>query len=231
SFIKEINRPGVNIVTVEDPVEYTLHGINQTQVNAKAKLTFATVLRSILRQDPNIIMIGEIRDEETAQIATRAAITGHLVFSTLHTNDAPGTVSRLVDMGIKPYLLADSLVGAIAQRLVKRLCPACKKASRTTKEETEFLGLDSPKRIFRPQGCNYCGQSGYRGRIGVHEVMENTAELREVISRRSDSEAIYEAAKQGGMRTLLENGIQYLLDGITSIDEIKTLDSGIQITE
>ena len=151
SFLKEINKPEVNIVTVEDPVEYTMMGINQTQVNTKSNMTFAAALRSILRQDPDIIMIGEMRDEETAQIAIRAAITGHLVFSTLHTNDAPGVINRLVDMGVKGYLVEDSLIGVISQRLVKQLCPMCKIKTKTNRREMELLHIDEPAAIYRPQ--------------------------------------------------------------------------------
>lgn len=171
SFLRELNKPNVNITTVEDPVEYTLEGINQIQVNVKADMTFAAALRSILRQDPDIVMIGEIRDEETAQIAIRAAITGHLVFSTLHTNDAPGAMVRLVDMGVSGYLAADALVGVISQRLVKRLCPACKKKGKTNAREMAMLGIKEPVSIYRPQGCQYCNGTGYKGRIAVHEIM------------------------------------------------------------
>ncbi|MBP5194228.1 MAG: type II/IV secretion system protein [Clostridia bacterium] len=160
SFLKEKNTPQVNIITVEDPVEYTLNGVNQVQVNTKANMTFASALRSILRQDPDVIMIGEIRDEETAEIAIRAAITGHLVFSTLHTNDAPGAVNRLVDMGVSSYLVKDSLVAVISQRLVKRLCPVCKKRSKTTDEEMQLLDIPEPATIFRSVRCQFCTQTG-----------------------------------------------------------------------
>ena len=170
SFIKEVNDPTVNIVTVEDPVEYSMEGVNQTQVNTKANMTFAAALRSILRQDPDIIMIGEIRDEETAEIAVRSAITGHLVFSTLHTNDAVGAITRLEDMGVDNYLVADALVGVIAQRLVKRLCPMCKSTGLTNEKEMEILGINEPIEISRPCGCNFCGSTGYRGRIAVHRL-------------------------------------------------------------
>ena len=223
SFIKEINKPGVNIITIEDPVEYTLHGVNQTQVNIKANLTFATALRSILRQDPNIIMIGEIRDEETAQIAIRAAITGHLVFSTLHTNDAPGSISRLEDMGVKHYLVADALVGVISQRLIKKLCPKCKKRSKTDNYEMEMMKLDAPKTIYRAKGCQFCNNSGYKGRIAVHEVMYNSQELKNAINERKDLEELRQIAKKGGMVELFENCREYVLNGITSIEELMSL--------
>lgn len=223
SFLEEINQPGVNIVTVEDPVEYTMPGINQTQVNIKANLTFASALRSILRQDPNVIMIGEIRDEETAQIAIRAAITGHLVFSTLHTNDAPGSVTRLTDMGVEPYLLGDALVGVISQRLVKQLCPACRRKSKATPREMELLRLTEPTHIYRPVGCPFCNNTGYRGRIAVHEVMYASEELRAAINHRESLEKIRALAAQGGMVTLWESCKDYVLKGITSLPELMKL--------
>ncbi len=223
SFLKEINKPEVNIVTVEDPVEYTLMGINQTQVNTKANMTFAAALRSILRQDPDIIMIGEMRDEETAQIAIRAAITGHLVFSTLHTNDAPGVINRLVDMGVKGYLVEDSLIGVISQRLVKQLCPMCKIKTRTNRREMEILHIDEPTTIYRPQGCQYCNNSGYRGRIAVHEIMYMTDKLRDTVGRHLTAEDVREIAKSEGMKTLWEACRECVYSGDTSISELMTL--------
>ncbi len=223
SFLKEINKPEVNIVTVEDPVEYTLMGINQTQVNTKANMTFAAALRSILRQDPDIIMIGEIRDEETAQIAIRAAITGHLVFSTLHTNDAPGVINRLVDMGVKGYLVEDSLIGVISQRLVKQLCPMCKIKTRTNRREMEVLHIDEPATIYRPQGCQYCNNSGYRGRIAVHEIMYMTDKLRDTVGRHLTAEEVREIARSEGMKTLWEACRERVYAGDTSISELMTL--------
>jgi len=223
SFLKEINRPQVNVVTVEDPVEYTLSGINQTQVNTLANMTFATALRSILRQDPDIIMIGEIRDDETASIAVRAAITGHLVFSTLHTNDAPGAVTRLEDMGVPDYLVADSLAGVIAQRLVKRLCPACKKRGKTTPKEMEILGLDDPITISRPQGCQFCNNTGYKGRIAVHEILYINEKMKNSISREKSVEELRILAKQNGMRQLWDSCRVLVLNGTTSIQELMTL--------
>ncbi len=223
SFLKEINKPEVNIVTVEDPVEYTLMGINQTQVNTKANMTFAAALRSILRQDPDIIMIGEMRDEETAQIAIRAAITGHLVFSTLHTNDAPGVINRLVDMGVKGYLVEDSLIGVISQRLVKQLCPMCKIKTRTNRREMEILHIDEPTTIYRPQGCQYCNNSGYRGRIAVHEIMYMTDKLRDTVGRHLTAEDVREIAKSEGMKTLWEACRERVYSGDTSISELMTL--------
>lgn len=223
SFLKEINKPEVNIVTVEDPVEYTLMGINQTQVNTKANMTFAAALRSILRQDPDIIMIGEMRDEETAQIAIRAAITGHLVFSTLHTNDAPGVINRLVDMGVKGYLVEDSLIGVISQRLVKQLCPMCKIKTRTNRREMEVLHIDEPATIYRPQGCQYCNNSGYRGRIAVHEIMYMTDKLRDTVGRHLTAEEVREIARSEGMKTLWEACRERVYAGDTSISELMTL--------
>lgn len=223
SFLKEVNKPDVNIVTVEDPVEYTMPGINQTQVNTKANMTFATALRSILRQDPDIIMIGEIRDEETAQIGIRAAITGHLVFSTLHTNDAPGAVTRLVDMGVSSYLVGDAVVAVISQRLVKHLCPMCKKRHKATKEEMEILGLDKPEDICSPVGCQFCNGSGYRGRIAVHEVMYVTDKIRSLINQNGTIEEIRNAAEEVGMISLKDSCKFAVLNGETSISEFMTL--------
>ena len=223
AFLKEINKPNVNIVTVEDPVEYVMGGINQTQVNPKANMTFAVALRSILRQDPDIIMVGEMRDEETAEIAVRAAITGHLVFSTLHTNDAPGSITRLEDMGVEDYLLADALVGAIAQRLVKRLCPACRKKSKTTQEETELLGLTEPTSIFRPQGCQFCNGTGYKGRIAVHEMMYINENMRAAIMQEKNLERLREIARENGMVTLFQSCRGLVLKGVTSIQELMGL--------
>ena len=223
AFLKEINKPHVNIVTVEDPVEYIMTGINQTQVNTKANMTFAVALRSILRQDPDVIMVGEMRDEETAEIAVRAAITGHLVFSTLHTNDAPGSIIRLEDMGVDDYLIADSLVGAIAQRLVKRLCPACKKKLRTTPKETELLGLDEPISIYKPQGCQFCNQTGYKGRIAVHELMYINENMRNAIVQEKNLEKLRDIAKENGMVTLWNSCKNLVLKGVTSIQELMSL--------
>lgn len=223
SFLKELNKTEANIVTVEDPVEYTLLGINQTQVNTKAKMTFASALRSILRQDPNIIMIGEIRDEETAQIAIRAAITGHLVFSTLHTNDAPGSINRLIDMGIEPYLVADATVGIIAQRLVKKLCPQCKEKALTTPAETALLKLDEPKEIYRPHGCPFCHNTGYKGRTAVHEIMYLNDKIRAAINDRAYHEDLRERAQQNGMVLLGDACRELVLNGTTSINELMAL--------
>ena len=223
SFLKEINHPGVNIVTIEDPVEYTLHGVNQTQVNVKANLTFASALRSILRQDPNIIMIGEIRDEETAQIGIRAAITGHLVFSTLHTNDAPGSVTRLIDMGVPPYLVADSVVGVIAQRLIKKLCPQCKRLKTTDEAENKALRLSESVQIYEPVGCPFCNGTGYKGRTAVHEIMYITPEIRAAISENVTLDTLRDLAIARGMKTLWQSCRGFVLGGITSMAELMAL--------
>lgn len=225
AFLKEVNTPDVNIVTVEDPVEYTMKGISQIQVNTKVQMTFANALRSIMRQDPDIIMIGEIRDEETAQIAIRSAITGHLVFSTLHTNDAPGAVIRLEDMGVPDYLVADALVGVIAQRLVKKLCPACKKRGKTTQKEMNILKLNEPVSIFRPQGCQYCNNTGYKGRVAIHEVMYLNDEMKALIVKEKTIEQLRLLARKNGMVTLWQACKNVVLDGQTSIQELMTLNN------
>lgn len=223
SFLKEINDSTKNIVTVEDPVEYVMQGINQTQVNTKANMTFAAALRSILRQDPDIIMVGEIRDEETAQIAVRSAITGHLVFSTLHTNDAPGAIVRLGDMGVPKYLVADALVGVIAQRLVKRLCPACKKKGRTTAKEMDILGINEPVSIARPQGCQFCSNTGYKGRIAVHEIMYMNDNMRAAVLSESDPEKLRKISMENGMVPLRNACRNLVFNGYTSIQELMSL--------
>ena len=223
SFIKEINDESVNIITVEDPVEYSIEGVNQVQINPKANLTFASALRSILRQDPNVIMIGEIRDEETAEIAMRMAITGHLVLSTLHTNDACGAVNRLVDLGLEPFFVADALTGVISQRLVRRLCPECKKKYTSSPEETKLLKLEKKRVIYKPVGCPACHNTGYKGRIGVHEVLNITDDIKELILNKAPSSRIKEVAIKNGMNTLFETTRVAVLNGDTSIDELLAL--------
>ncbi|MBD5481022.1 MAG: Flp pilus assembly complex ATPase component TadA [Lachnospiraceae bacterium] len=220
--LSELNTEDVNIITVEDPVEANINGINQVQVNNKANLTFASALRSILRQDPDIIMIGEIRDTETASIAVQASITGHLVVSTLHTNSAAGTVTRLIDMGIESYLIADSVVGIIAQRLVRRLCPECKKPHEATEEEKEQLGVsgEQPLTIYEPCGCPKCDQTGYKGRIGVYEILEMSQTLKSIIVKGAGAEEIKEQALKEGMHTLHMSASEYVVDGITSYHEM-----------
>lgn len=220
--LSELNKEDVNIITVEDPVEANIDGINQVQVNNKADLTFASALRSILRQDPDIIMIGEIRDQETASIAVQASITGHLVVSTLHTNSAASTITRLVDMGIEPYLIADSTVGVIAQRLVRRLCPDCKRAKKADAEDLEML-MRKPEEdltIYEPCGCAKCDGTGFRGRIGVYEIMEVTPQLKHIISKGGEVEAIKAQALKDGMHTLRMSAAELVLDGTTSVQEM-----------
>ncbi len=220
--LSELNTEEVNIITVEDPVEANINGINQVQVNNKADLTFASALRSILRQDPDIIMIGEIRDTETAGIAVQASITGHLVVSTLHTNSAAGSVTRLIDMGIEPYLIADSVVGIIAQRLVRRLCPDCKKPQEATVEEKEQLGVpvEQPLTIYKPCGCPKCDQTGYKGRIGVYEILEMSQKLKSIIVKGGGAEDIKEQALAEGMHTLHMSASEYVIEGVTSYHEM-----------
>ncbi len=220
--LSELNKEDVNIITVEDPVEANIDGINQVQVNPKVDLTFATSLRSILRQDPDIIMIGEIRDQETASIAVQASITGHLVVSTLHTNSAASTITRLEDMGIEPYLIADATIGVIAQRLVRRLCPECKKKKLANADELEMLLKDPGEEvtIYEPCGCPKCDGTGFRGRIGVYEIMEVTPQLKKVISKKGDADEIKELALKEGMKTLRMSATEYVLDGTTSVQEM-----------
>ncbi len=222
TVLSEKNREEVNIVTVEDPVEANIDGINQVQVNTKADLTFASALRSILRQDPDIIMIGEIRDVETAMIAIQASITGHLVVSTVHTNSAANTVTRLLDMGVDSYLIADSVVGIIAQRLVRRLCPNCKKMRRAEEYELEFMGQDPhvPTNIWEPGGCQSCNGTGYYGRIGVYEIMELSPAIKRLINKRATAEEIKQQGLLDGMQTLRMNAAKLVLSGTTSFQEI-----------
>lgn len=223
--LSELNKEDVNIITVEDPVEANIDGINQVQVNNKVDLTFANALRSILRQDPDIIMIGEIRDNETAEIAIKASITGHIVVSTLHTNSAVSSITRLMDMGVEPFLIADAVVGIIAQRLVRKLCPSCKKARNATIIEKEFLSLHTldEQIIYEPCGCHSCNNTGYFGRIGVYEIMPVTQSIREIIAGKNSAEKIKEAALKEGMNTLKMSAINYVLEGVTSIQEFKKI--------
>ena len=216
----ELAKPNVNVITVEDPVEKAIDGINQCQVNAKAGMTFAAALRSILRQDPDIVMVGEMRDSETADIGIRAAITGHLVLSTLHTNDAASTVVRLIDMGVAPYMVATSLIGVIAQRLVKVLCPECKVPRMTTEEENDLLGIESSIQIFDAGGCPMCNNTGYRGRTAIHEIIHCTAKVSSIIAAGGGKEEIEEAARANGTKLLRDNAAQLCIQGKTSIDEV-----------
>lgn len=224
--LSELNVEGVNIITVEDPVEANLNGVNQVQVNEKAGLTFSSALRSILRQDPDIIMIGEIRDQETAEIAVKASITGHLVVSTLHTNSSANTITRLADMGVENYLISDSVVGVIAQRLVRRVCPVCGTLKEADEREKKTLGITDPTRrvmIKHPghKECVRCGGTGYYGRIGVYEIMPINAELRQAINRGENADVLEEIALKQGMKTLRMGAVEYALRGITTVEEVR----------
>ncbi|MDO4799636.1 MAG: ATPase, T2SS/T4P/T4SS family [Bacillota bacterium] len=222
SVLRELNKPTKNIITVEDPVEYRLDGINQVQVNAKAGLTFASGLRSILRQDPDIVMLGEIRDSETAEIAVRASITGHIVLSTIHTNDTISTISRLTDMGIPSYLVASAVVGIIAQRLVRKICPKCSEEVEATDLEKKYLHMEDHEhvKIYRGKGCIACGGSGYAGRTGIHEVLLVDKDIKSMISAERPENEIFEVARQKGLQTLNEHCIQLVLQGRTTVEEL-----------
>lgn len=222
TVLSELNREEVNIITVEDPVEANVDGVNQVQVNVKADLTFANALRSILRQDPDIIMIGEIRDGETAGIAVKASITGHLVISTLHTNSTAASITRLIDMGVEPYLIGDSVVGIIAQRLVRKLCPKCRKAREATDQEKKLLMVPAsmPQTVYEPVGCEDCGGIGYRGRTAIYEIMPVTAKLRNRIHDKVTADELQEIAVSEGMSTLRMAAAQKVKEGITSCAEM-----------
>ncbi|NLL37383.1 MAG: Flp pilus assembly complex ATPase component TadA, partial [Fretibacterium sp.] len=213
------NQPDVNIVTVEDPVEFTVAGINQVHVNEKAGLTFESALRSILRQDPDKVMVGEIRDQKTAQIAIRAALTGHFVLSTLHTNDAPSAATRMVDMGVASFLVSASLAGVVAQRLVRRLCAACREEYVMAPHMCKMLNVPEGTHAFRPKGCNEC-RSGYRGRRGIYEIMVVDDDLRRMILDGVSNIQLRTEAIARGMKTLRQSGINAALAGHTSIEEV-----------
>lgn len=221
TVLQELNQIEKNIITIEDPVEYKLNGINQVQVNTKAGLTFASGLRSVLRQDPDIVMVGEIRDGETAEIAIRAAITGHLVLSTLHTNDSPSTVARLIDMGIEPYLVSSAIIGVVSQRLVKLLCPKCKKSYEAEYLEKKILGIDEEKQLtlYKAVGCSSCN-NGYKGRRAVHELMPINETIRQLIDKGANIDELRRQAIADGMHTLLESAAKLAINGDTSYDEV-----------
>jgi general secretion pathway protein E len=226
--LAKINSPDLNILTIEDPVEIQLKGVAQVQVNAKIDLTFANGLRAFLRQDPDVIMVGEIRDLETAEIAIQASLTGHLVLSTIHTNDAAGAITRLADMGVQPFLVASSLVGVLAQRLVRMLCPACKEAYEPSPDELAQASITpavlaragNPRRIYRAVGCPLCQRTGYSGRTGIYELMLIDDELRQLILKNVDSGSIKARAVAGGMMTLLEHGAYKVAMGLTTGAEV-----------
>ncbi len=222
--LREVSNPRVNVITVEDPVEYRMAGVNQVQVNAKAGLTFQSVLRSILRSDPDIVLVGEIRDSETAVISIEAALTGHLVLSTLHTNDAPGAVARLTEIGAEPYLVATALSAVVAQRLARRLCSTCRQPYREDSAVLSRLGVphdptDVPV-LYGAQGCPACSGTGYRGRVGLHEVMAMTPELEAAVVRSASGADLRELALAQGMTSLRADGWSKVLEGLTTIEEV-----------
>jgi len=223
--LNEIRAPEKNILTIEDPVEYRIDSISQVQIKPMIGLTFAAGLRAFLRQDPDIIMVGEVRDLETAEICVRAALTGHLVLSTIHTNDAPSAVTRLVDIGVAPFLLSSTISLVVAQRLVRKLCPACKEAYEPSPELRRRLGRsgDQEQLLYRPKGCESCGQTGYYGRTAVFEVMTMTTELRDIIAKGSSAHTLRDVASKGGLVTLWEAGVAKVLDGTTSLEELMSV--------
>ncbi|MBR5181305.1 MAG: Flp pilus assembly complex ATPase component TadA [Clostridiales bacterium] len=220
TLLAEKNTPEVNIITVEDPVEIKIPGLNQVQVNSKAGMTFASGLRSILRQDPDIILVGEIRDGETAEIAMRAAITGHLVFSTIHTNDAVSSINRLIDMGLEPYMVSTALVGVVSQRLVRRVCTNCREAIEPDEYDVETLRLDPGQKIYHGKGCSECNEKGYKGRIAIHEIVVMTKKMKALLERRASEEDMRQLAVTEGTQMLQESARALVLEGITTVDEL-----------
>ena len=222
--LSRINNPNVNISTVEDPVEYMIPGVNHTQVDAKIGVTFASGLRTLVRQDPDVIMVGEIRDRETAEIAIQAALTGHLVLSTLHTNDAPGAISRLMNMGVEPFLIASALQCVVAQRLLRTICPACREDIPASPTALQTLGLPQTEgfttMLAQGRGCPKCNNRGMKGRTAVLEVMPMTDELRALTLRREPSTTIFDMAVQQGMKTMKEAGVRKVLQGVTTLEEV-----------
>jgi len=230
--LNEINDAVRKIITIEDPVEYQLKGVNQIQVSEKAGLTFARGLRSILRHDPDVILVGEIRDKETAQIAVQSSLTGHLVFSTLHTNDAPGAVTRLVDMGVEPYLVASSLEAVLAQRLVRVLCKACKQVddSPTTKALKVQLGIPPETTLYKSVGCRECRNTGFFGRRAIFEWMDSDNEIRQLVLRNASSDQVRDAARRAGMKTLAEDGWRLVRLGVTTVDEVLSVTTAKEVS-
>lgn len=227
SLIKKMNGPGVNITTIEDPVEYKIDGANQIQVNAATGLTFANGLRSIVRQDPDIILVGEIRDEETAEISINAALTGHLLFSTFHANDAATVIPRLLDMKIEPFLTASTIILIISQRLVRKLCDQCRKSTEVKKKTIEekfphaapYFTTDTIT-LYESSGCESCNHTGYRGRTGVFEIIKMTPEIHDLVLKCPSSHEIWDMAQQQGSRSLFEDGIEKVMSGLTTLDEL-----------
>jgi type IV pilus assembly protein PilB len=222
--LNELNRPDVKIITAEDPVEYYLPGINQCEVKAKIGMTFARIIRAMLRQNPNILLVGEIRDEETASTAIQASLTGHLVFSTLHTNDAPSAVTRLVDIGVQPFLVASSVIGIMAQRLVRKVCPKCRIRYEPPVHTLQGLGLRpelaKKANFMRGKGCSYCSKTGFRGRLGIFEMMLMTNTVREMTFKGEPTQNLRKVARKQGMRTLFEDGMIKAMKGITTLEEV-----------
>ena len=222
--LQQVDSKNRNVLTIEDPIEYQLEGISQTQVSPKKGLTFASGLRSILRQDPDIIMVGEIRDRETAEMAVQSSLTGHFVFSTLHTNDAASAVTRMLDLGIEPYLVASSLTGVLAQRLVRRVCPDCRDARPVDPALWDEIGGESaeprPASMFYGRGCSGCRHTGYRGRIGLYELMVCSERIRSLIQRAADAATIRRAAVEEGMSLLSHDGLSKVMAGTTTLDEV-----------
>ncbi|MCQ2532171.1 MAG: GspE/PulE family protein [Saccharofermentans sp.] len=220
TLLAEKNDPETNIITVEDPVEIRIPGLNQVQVNSKAGMTFASALRSILRQDPDIILVGEIRDGETAEIAMRAAITGHLVFSTIHTNDAVSSINRLIDMGLEPYMVSSALVGVVSQRLVRRICTGCRKAYDPDEYESEKLNLEPGQKIYKGEGCSDCNGSGYKGRIAIHEIVVITKGMKTLLEKRASEDEMRQLAVKEGTQMLADSAAALVLEGITTLPEL-----------
>ena len=219
-----MNRPDRKIITAEDPVEYYLPGINQAEVKHQIGLDFQRIIRAMLRQAPNIILVGEIRDRETADIAIQASLTGHMVFSTLHTNDAPSAVTRMVDIGVQPFLVASSVVAILAQRLVRVVCTKCKEPDNPSEAEIQSAGIKPEQAatatFMRGRGCNHCNHSSYRGRIGIYEMLRMTSKLRELTFNRAPAQELRRTARAGGMRTLLDDGIAKACKGSTTLEEV-----------
>lgn len=220
TLLSEKNTDEVNIITVEDPVEIRIPGLNQVQVNAKAGMTFASGLRSILRQDPDIVLVGEIRDGETAEIAMRAAITGHLVFSTIHTNDAVSSINRLIDMGLEPYMVSSALVGVVSQRLVRRICTNCRESYEPDTSDIEYLRLDAGQKLYHGKGCIECNEKGYKGRIAIHEIVVITRKMKSLLERRASEEEMRQLAITEGTQMLQDSARDLVLEGITTVDEL-----------
>jgi type IV pilus assembly protein PilB len=220
TLLSEKNTEEVNIITVEDPVEIRIPGLNQVQVNAKAGMTFASGLRSILRQDPDIVLVGEIRDGETAEIAMRAAITGHLVFSTIHTNDAVSSINRLIDMGLEPYMVSSALVGVVSQRLVRRICTNCRESYEPDEYDREYLRLDAGQKLYRGKGCTECNEKGYKGRIAIHEIVIVTRKMKTLLEKRASEDEMRVLAVEEGTQMLQDSARDLVLEGITTVSEL-----------